>query len=110
MSMRPPRSKRTYTFFPPPTLFLSPAVQNHGEWSRNSFDFAIDTPGFVEIEWHQASLDIEKDVAFGDGKIVNIAGYRTVTQRSLTDFDGTTRPIFNVGALVDQHQLSNELR
>ncbi|WP_239018169.1 TonB-dependent receptor [Sphingomonas flavalba] len=87
-----------------------PAVQNHGEWSRDSFDFAINTPGFFEIEWHQASLDIEKDVAFGNGKIVNIAGYRTVTQRSLTDFDGTTQPIFNVGALVDQHQFSNELR
>lgn len=87
-----------------------PAVQNHGEWSRNSFDFAIDTVGFVDITSHLASLEIEKDVAFGDGKIVNIAGYRSVNQHTLTDFDGTTRPLFNVGALVDQHQFSNELR
>lgn len=87
-----------------------PAVQDHGTYSRHSFDFSINLPGFIDVTTSQASAETTWDVGFGDGQVVNILGYREVDQHSLTDFDGTPQPIFVVEGRIDQHQWSDELR
>lgn len=87
-----------------------PAVQDHGTYSRHSFDFNINLPGSIDVETQQVSAETTREVSFGNGQIVNILGYRKVDQTSLTDFDGTPQPIFVVQSLIEQHQWSDELR
>ncbi len=87
-----------------------PAGQDHAKYSVNSFDFAIDTTGFNNIDWQNVTLDTRLDVGFGNGQIVNILGWRDVDARSLTDVDASTLINFHVGEFVRQHQISDELR
>lgn len=87
-----------------------PAVQSHGLFSRHSFDFDIDTRGFVNDEWLQVSAETTKDVAFGDGQIVNILGYRSADARALVDFDGMPVLLNNSARITKHHQVSEELR
>lgn len=87
-----------------------PAGQNHAVYSVKSHDFALNETGFNNIDWQNATLDSRLDVAFGDGQIVNIFGWRDVHARSLTDVDATTLTNFHVGQFVKQRQFSNELR
>ena len=55
-----------------------PAGQNHYKYDRNSFDFAIDNEGFNRADWTNATFEMRKDVAFGDGQIVNLFGWRRI--------------------------------
>ena len=87
-----------------------PASQNAGLFSPDSFDFAIDEPGFYDASWDQAILEANWDVAFGDGQIVNILGYREYQNRTLGDIDSSPLFIFHAMSTTDQSQWSNELR
>lgn len=95
-----------------------PASQNAGLFSPDSFDFAIDEPGFYDTEWTHSILEATFDVGFGDGEIVNILGYREYESRTFGDIDASDVPdvipglpfFFHAGSSTDQDQLSNELR
>jgi len=87
-----------------------PAAQNHGIYSRDSFDFAINDPGFGSERWEQAILETNFDVRFGDGTITNIAGWRTYEGLTGGDIDATTNTAFHSRSVVEQEQFSNELR
>lgn len=87
-----------------------PSGQNHGLYSRDSFDFSINNPGFVSSDWEQAILETNWDVGFGDGTITNITSWRTYLGLSGSDIDATPNTAFHARAVVEQEQWSNELR
>jgi len=87
-----------------------PAAQNRGLFERDSFDFSIDNEGFYETEVFNVSLKTEIDVAFGDGQITNIFGYRDTTGATDSDIDSTPLFIFHSDTDLEQDQISNELR
>ncbi len=95
-----------------------PASQNSGIFSEDSFDFAIDEPGFYDAEWDMAIWETSIDVAFGDGEIVNILGYREYSNKTLGDIDSSALPdvpglppfFFHAFSTTDHSQWSNELR
>ncbi|MEM6909706.1 MAG: TonB-dependent receptor [Pseudomonadota bacterium] len=85
-----------------------PNGQNRGIFERDSFDLAIDNPGFYDTEILTTSLTAEWDI--GPGTLTNIFGYRDYTASTQADIDATTLPLFNSGTLTEQDQISNELR
>lgn len=95
-----------------------PAAQSHtnglgvpgawGNFSRDSFDFAIDEPGRYDSDWDQISAQIDYKV--GNGTITNITGYRRYWQYGLSDIDSSPLPLFHADSQVKQNQFSNELR
>ncbi|MCL4713489.1 MAG: TonB-dependent receptor [Hyphomonadaceae bacterium] len=87
-----------------------PAAQNHALYSRDSFDFAINYPGYGSGNWEQAILETNWDVGFGDGVITNIASWRQYEGLSAGDIDATTFTAFHSRAVNEQEQWSNELR
>ena len=87
-----------------------PASQNHGVFSADSFDFSINENGFARNRWDQVIADTRLKTAFGDGEVVNVLGYRKVSETGLFDADGTPQTLFNFGTVIDQHQISDELR
>ncbi|HYD88784.1 MAG TPA: TonB-dependent receptor [Vitreimonas sp.] len=87
-----------------------PAAQNHSLFARDSFDFAINEPGFSSGDWEQAILETNWDVGFGDGTITNIAGWRSYNSLTGGDIDSTPNTAFHSRSVVEQEQFSNELR
>lgn len=87
-----------------------PAGQNHALYSRDSFDFAINNPGYFSGNWEQAILEANWDIGFGDGTITNIAGWRQYEGLSSGDIDATPNTAFHSRAVNEQEQWSNELR
>jgi iron complex outermembrane recepter protein len=97
-----------------------PAAQNHGLYSRDSFDFSIDQPGHSDSTWEQAFLEANWNVDFGHGKVTNIFGWRKYDSWStgdidansldLTGADGVTIPTFGAQFKTRQNQRSEELR
>lgn len=79
-----------------------------GNFSRDSFDFSIDEPGFYDVNWDQVTGQAEIHV--GEAVITNIAGYRRYKQLALTDVDSSPRDLFHINYDVKQHQFSDELR
>lgn len=87
-----------------------PASQNAGLFSEDSFDFSIDEPGFYDASWDQAILETTWDVAFGDGQVVNILGYREYENATFGDIDSSPFFVFHARSTTEQSQWSNELR
>lgn len=87
-----------------------PSAQNRGLYERDSFDFSIDNEGLYEAEALTSSLKLDWDVAFGDGTITNIFGYREYDQISDSDIDATPLFLFHSTTELAQDQISNELR
>jgi iron complex outermembrane receptor protein len=98
-----------------------PAAQNHGLYSRDSFDFSVNNRGFGSGDWEQAIFETNWDVGFGDGTFTNILGWRQYEGRSSSDIDSTSAtaaPLtaavngtaFHARAINDQEQWSNEFR
>ncbi|WP_295870568.1 TonB-dependent receptor [uncultured Zhongshania sp.] len=79
-------------------------------WDRNSHDFSIDERGFYNTKTDFMTLEINHDVAFGDGTITNITGWRTYEAQSLGDIDSQPFWIFHSSSWTEQDQVSNELR
>lgn len=87
-----------------------PPGQNHALFSRDSFDFAINEPGYYDNSWRQAFLETNLDVPFGAGRITNIFGWRQYDSESASDIDATPVFGFHARAMSAQEQWSNELR
>lgn len=87
-----------------------PAGQNRGLYERDSFDFAIDEEGDYKSEAYFGTLRTEIDVAFGDGQITNIFGYRDTEGSTIGDIDSTPLNLFHSTTEYAQDQISNELR
>ncbi|MEM6640008.1 MAG: TonB-dependent receptor [Pseudomonadota bacterium] len=97
-----------------------PAAQSHTNgagidgqivnFDRDDFDFSIDERGFTDAEWNQFSLETNLDVAFGNGVITNIFGYRDFSQRARSDIDASPGFLFHANVNFEQEQISNELR
>ncbi len=85
-----------------------PNGQNRGIFERDTFDFAIDNPGFYDTEILTTSLTAEWDI--GPGTLTNIFGYRDYSAFTDADIDATTAPIFNSDTETAQDQISNEIR
>ena len=85
-----------------------PSAQNRGIYERDSFDFAIDNPGFYDNEIWTSSLTAEWDI--GPGTLTNIFGYRTYSGTTDADIDATTSFLFHSNTETEQEQISNELR
>jgi iron complex outermembrane receptor protein len=87
-----------------------PASQNHGVFSANGFGFSINQPGFSRDRWDQVVADTRQKVSFGSGEIVNVLGWRKVSEAGLFDADSTPQTFFHFATDIDQHQISDELR
>jgi len=87
-----------------------PAGQNRGLYERDSFDFAIDNEGDYKSEAISGTLKTEIDVAFGNGQITNIFGYRDTEGSTDGDIDSTPLNLFHSTTEYAQDQISNELR
>ncbi len=85
-----------------------PAAQNRGTFNRETFDFAIDYPGFYDNEIWTGSLKAELDI--GPGTLTNIFGYRSYEAGTGGDIDSLPVFIFHSDTDTDQEQFSNELR
>jgi iron complex outermembrane receptor protein len=97
-----------------------PASQNHTNGSgrpgsfvnyeRDSFDFSVDAPGFLDFEMDFVTAQLDWDVDFGNGTITNIFGWREYYHDSYADIDAQPVWLFHASSIVDQEQFSNELR
>ncbi|AMN46747.1 hypothetical protein ACG33_06475 [Steroidobacter denitrificans] len=116
------------TFFVRPSFLLTPSDDTeivlrleHGEtrgdggvvqnmaFYRN-FDTGVGSEGTVDINWDQIFIEFNRNVAFGNGKITNIFGWRDLDHYGYTDVDGTPQVLFHGGTRTLQEQFSNELR
>ena len=79
-------------------------------FDRDSHDFSIDEPGLVDLELDFVTAQLDWDVAFGNGTITNIFGWRTMTAPTYGDIDAQPVWIFHSGSYNDTEQFSNELR
>jgi iron complex outermembrane receptor protein len=86
------------------------ASQNRADFDRHSHEFSINEEGYDTSEWNQAIAELNVGVPFGDGTITNIFGWRELDQDVLTDIDATPLTFFHARFLVDQEQMSDELR
>ncbi len=87
-----------------------PAGQNHALFARDSFDFSIDNRGYAATDWEQATLEANWHVAFGDGIVTSIRGWRSVEVPWAADIDSTPNFVFHTRVLNAQDQSSEELR
>jgi iron complex outermembrane receptor protein len=97
-----------------------PASQTHingvgvpgffANFDRDSFDFSIDEEGFSEFENDLVTLELNWDVAFGDGTVTNIFGWKDYTSEGVSDIDAQPVWLFHAPFNNNQEQFSNELR
>ncbi len=87
-----------------------PSAQNRGIFSRDTFDFSIDEPGFYENDAWLGSIRADLDVSFGNGTITNIFGMRDSEGSTRGDIDSTPGFFFHSSTETTQEQISNELR
>ena len=97
-----------------------PPSQNHingsgvpgffATFERDSFDFSVDAPGYGEIEMDMVTAQLDWDVAFGNGTITNIFGWREYFGDTYGDIDAQPVWLFHASSINDQEQWSNELR
>lgn len=80
---------------------------NPSDTSDNIFA-EIDEPGSVDIKWDQVTFEANWDV--GPGTLTNIFGYRKVDQVGLSDVDASPLLLFHGDIIIEQDQISNELR
>ncbi len=83
-------------------------TQNHGLFSRQSFDLSLDNEGFIRARAWSGTLRADFDL--GRGKLTNVFGYRRYMQRTSNDIDSTPSFLFHSGTGLDQQQWSDELR
>lgn len=87
-----------------------PAGQNRGRFDRDDFKFAINEKGYFDNYWNQGIVEYTRDVDFLEGRITNIAGWRTYNSKGISDIDASTFTLFHAGFETQQEQWSNELR
>ncbi|WP_371294056.1 TonB-dependent receptor [Haliea sp.] len=77
---------------------------------RESFDVSIDEPGSQDNETNALTIEMNYDVAFGDGTITNIYGVRDYHGKGVGDIDAQPVWLFHAPSWIDYRQVSNELR
>lgn len=82
--------------------------QNHGLFTRDGFDLALDNPGSIRGTSRFATVRLDWRV--GPGTLTNIGGWRHYDHRTSNDIDSTPRVLFNSNTGLDQEQWSDELR
>lgn len=87
-----------------------PAGQNHALFARGGFDFSIDNPGYARTIWSEATLEANWRVAFGDGVVTTITGWRDVEVPWAADIDSTPNWVFHTRVLNLHDQFSQEVR
>jgi len=97
-----------------------PASQTHtngsgvpgffANFKRDSFDFAIDDEGSVDLENDLVTFETNWDVALGDGTITNIFGWKDFSVVGESDIDAQPVSLFHALFWNNQEQYSNELR
>ena len=74
-----------------------------------NFTTTQDETGSTEIEWMQATLELNIDEV-GPGVLTNLLAVRNNDSSSAVDIDGTWLPIFGATGDTESDQFSNELR
>jgi iron complex outermembrane receptor protein len=97
-----------------------PAAQTHTNglgvpgafvnFDRNDTKFSIDEEGSQDSDTDFFTMELNWDIAFGDGTITNIFGYRDSSGNTVSDIDAQPVWIFHAPAWLDAEQYSNELR
>jgi iron complex outermembrane receptor protein len=77
---------------------------------RESFDVSIDEAGSQDNETNALTIEMNYDVAFGDGTITNIYGVREYQGKGVGDIDAQPVWLFHAPSWIDYRQVSNELR
>ncbi|HBX73750.1 MAG TPA: TonB-dependent receptor, partial [Halieaceae bacterium] len=77
---------------------------------RESFDVSIDEPGSQDNETNALTIELNYDVAFGEGTITNIYGVRDYHGKGVGDIDAQPIWLFHAPSWIDYRQVSNELR
>jgi iron complex outermembrane receptor protein len=85
-------------------------VSNFGLFPRESFGISVNDEGVTRNDWNQASVEVNIDTGFGDGKVTNILGYRDYKGFVASDIDSSPNFSFHADTLTRQDQWSNELR
>lgn len=86
------------------------ASQNRGIFDRETFRFSVNERGLTDNSWNQLVWTTDIGVAFGNGRITNILGWREYDSRFAVDVDGTPSTIFHLPIGIRQEQVSEELR
>lgn len=79
-------------------------------FKRDSFDFSIDKEGQGDIDSDFFVAEYNIDVAFGDGTITNIFGWRESYSENIADIDAQPVWIFTARSWTETEQYSKELR
>jgi iron complex outermembrane receptor protein len=79
-------------------------------FDRDSTKFSIDEEGSQDNDTDFFTAELNWDIAFGEGTITNIFGYRDSSGSSVGDIDAQPIWIFHAPAWLDAEQYSNELR
>ena len=79
-------------------------------FDRDEFDVSIDEPGFQDAETDAFTAQLDWDVAFGDGTVTNIFGWREYAADGVGDIDSQPRWMFHAPSWLEYEQTSNELR
>jgi len=82
--------------------------QNRAVSGIETFDVNINNKGFFENDVDFLVAELNWDV--GGGTLTNIFGWRDVYNNGGSDIDGLPSSGFDITALTDQDQISNELR
>ena len=83
-------------------------AQNHGLFDRDSFDLALDNPGFIRAR--SRFMMARLDWTLGPGTLTDIAGWRHYSHATGNDIDASPQFLFHSNTGLDQEQWSNELR
>lgn len=97
-----------------------PAAQSHtnssgapgffANFDRDSFGMSIDEEGRYDLKNDLVTLELNWDIALGDGTITNIFGYKDFKVDGVSDIDAQPVWLFHAPFWNDQEQFSNELR
>ena len=87
-----------------------PPGQNHYVYSQNSLDFANDNNGSTSLNRQNVTLQSTWDVGFGNGAVVNIAGWRRSKVSGGADIMGSPSLVFDGYSSQLINQYSDELR
>lgn len=79
-----------------------------GAFERDSFDFAIDETGFMDLEKDMLTARLDWDI--GNGTLTNLFGWVDYYATTYGDIDAQPVWLFHAASINDQEQWSNELR
>ena len=82
--------------------------QNQANFDPDTFQFAINYPGFSTVEAQRASMEVNWRV--GPGSFINILSYRHLNDAFGNDLDGTINTLFHLAQFTGSEQWSEELR